>query len=170
MALIQYNPLNPEHEILLMQWWARLIEEGELRTVFDDRYERLSEVFAAFRHDPLFFEADQHGIWGAFWFDATALAGAFFSIWLRADHRQSRRSLEAISEALGAGFHVFKYRAVLVVTREPAIAKLHWRYGFTKLGTVPGLYFGDDAIVSYMTDDQFDAIARPEAAVNGAAL
>lgn len=159
--LTQYDPTSPEHEILLMQWWAHLLEQNELLTVFDARYQRLSEVFAAFRTDPLLFVADAAGIWGAFWFDE-ALGGAFFSIWLRQDHRQSRQSLEAISEALGVGFHAFKYRAVIVVTKEPAIARLHQKYGFAKLGAVPGLYFGDTALISVMTDDMFDQIAAPQ--------
>lgn len=161
--LVQYDPTSPEHEILLMQWWAHLLETGELSTVFGPNYQRLSEVFAAFRSSPLFFTADAHGFSRAFWFD-DALAGAFFSIWLRQDQRQSKASLEAISEALGVGFHALKYRAVIVVTKDPTIARLHQRYGFTKLGNVPGLYFGETALISVMTDDTFDQIATPQEA------
>jgi len=159
MALRQYDSTNPQDEILLLQWWSHLVETNELRTVFDERYERVSEFLLAFRHDVLLIETDERGIWGAFWFDKSPLAGAFFSLWLRRDHRQSKASLEAISLALGVGFHDLKFRAILVVTSEPVIAKLHQKYGFHRLGVVPGLYFGNDAIVSYMTDDQFDAIA-----------
>ena len=57
------------------------------------------------------------------------------------------------------GFHDLKFRAILVVTSEPVIAKLHQRYGFHRSWRRAGLYFGADAIVSYMTDDQFDQIA-----------
>ncbi|MCC6573300.1 MAG: hypothetical protein IT462_05855 [Planctomycetes bacterium] len=157
--LRQYDPTNPQDEILLLQWWSLLVETNELHTVFDARYERVSEFLLAFRQDVLLLEVDERGIWGAFWFDRSPLAGAFFSLWLRKDHRQSKASLEAISLALGVGFHDLQFRAVLVVTSEPAIAALHQRYGFARLGVVPGLYFGQPAIVSYMTDDMFDQIA-----------
>ena len=154
-----YNPNDPQDELLLLNFWSHLVESNELLTVFNEAYTRVSEFFLAFRQDVLLIETDERGIWGAFWFDRSPLAGAFFSLWLRADRRHSRHSLESISAAIGFGFHDLKFRALLVVTREPGIAKMHWRYGFQKLGLVPGLYFGDTAIVSYLTDDMFDAIA-----------
>ena len=162
--LIQYDPNDATHEVRLMQWWAHLLETNELPSLFGPDCQRLSEVFGAFRAAPLFFTADAQGFSRAFWFDS-ALGGAFFSIWLRQDQRQSRASLEAISEALGIGFHGLKYRAVIVVTKDAVIARLHQRYGFAKLGAVPGLYFGETALISVMTDDMFDQIAAPVQAV-----
>lgn len=162
MELRQYNPESADDEALLLHWWSSLLETEELTTVFDKRYERVSEFLLAFRQDVLLIGVDARGIWGAFWFDASPLDGAFFSLWLRKDRRQSRSSLVAISKALGVGFHELKYRVILVVTNEPTIAGMHQRYGFARLGTVPALYHGQPAIVSYMTDDMFDGIAKSE--------
>ena len=158
-----YNANDPQDELLLLNWWSTLVETQELHTVFDERYERISEFLIAFRQDVLLVEVDEKGIWGAFWYDRSPLAGAFFSLWLRKDHRQSRASLTAIAQAIGVGFHELNFRAILVVTKEKGIAEMHRRYGFTRLGVVPGLYFGDAAIVSYMTDDMYDQVGRDEA-------
>jgi hypothetical protein len=147
---------------LLLRWWGTMYQANEIVPILGERHLRLAQFFAAFQAPTqLFYAADEMDITIACWFDPSPLQAAFFSVWVCPAWRGSRRGLGVVLDALNAGFTEFRLPAIILVTNDEKIQRLHAHLGATHCGTIPGIYAGQDARISYITADVFpDICAR----------
>lgn len=150
MAVELYVP-SAEADALLLQWWARMGEAGEIAIAFPAF--AAPSTFLATMQPPnaLFIERDAQGIAVASWFSPT-LNGAMLNLWAREDWRQ-RRWFSSTIEALG---HAFDYVPVVVfVTQSPHVIAAARDAGFEVPVTIPHLVPGGDATLGYLTRERY---------------
>jgi hypothetical protein len=136
-----------------------MLTEGEAHLVLGPGHERLSVFLASMQYVDLLYDTDENGaIWFAAWFDSTVLSAGSLSVWITAPLRGTRTALKNTLSALAFAFT--KWPVVLVVTSMPEKEKLHRHLGFTPLGHVPHMYFGEPARISYMTAEHFPAVCE----------
>jgi len=157
-----YDQQNPEHGVLVAQWWARAYENGDLALMATKRSQSLSGFFKMIDAPTiLLFECDEQGIWIAGWFEPTFDA-AFFSLWVRPDKR-SKDALPVLFTMYDMGFRVWPM--IMGVTKQERLLRSHERLGYTVVGKIPKFFDGEDAwLVTLTKEDFYSTNERSEAA------
>lgn len=158
MKLLEYVP-GIESDILLARWWETLAESGDLGEVFSVEFAALGAFMEGMKNTTLLYDYDDKGIWFAIWADRI-MSGAFFGFWVREDRRPSingnlAESLSRVHEGLDRFFGV--YPVLFQVTRNPHIVELAMRIGAKILGRVPYIFDGEDAMITFLTKEDFAA-------------
>jgi len=155
-------------DLLLTQWWARLIcDETECRRVFSRETTASLHSFLSTFQPPnqLVFKSDlKLGLWFAVWLEP-ALSGAFVGLWCRDKMRHTKAALEAGEEALDYG--LYRYPVLIGVTKQEKLLDAHRRLGYNVLGKIPRIFDGEDAWIVHITRESFEArktylVQRPE--------
>lgn len=146
-----YEP-GIESDLLLLRWYGHMGEIGDLEKVFSVTMAPCSAFMSEMRKCFVVYEADADGIWFAAWFDP-AMAGAYHHAWIRHDHRKSRAGLLAMIESLYLGLE--RWPVLISVTKQPEVPTQIQRLGFVTLGTVPWLFDGEEATISYLDTAHF---------------
>lgn len=152
-GLRMYTP-TPYNDLLLVDWWRRLRDAGELDKVFTSSFETLSFFLRSF-HPPtsLFFtvEKDEH-ISLAVWV-RPAMGSAFFNLWINKEHRKSKSSYRALLLAYRIVFQC--YDTVLGVTKQEKLLRIHVKAGYTVIGKLAKIWDGEDAWLLQFTKEDF---------------
>lgn len=149
----------PAEDLLLLHWWDQMQRAGELVPTLGERHERLAEFFAAFQVPArLLYETDGNAIAVACWYDPSPLSAAYFSCWVAPHWRGTRKGLRAIVAALGVGFVEYRLPAVLLVTSDPKIRKLHRHMGAEVCGEIPDVFAGGTAYLAYFRAAKYPAL------------
>ena len=154
-AMILYEP-SRDHDLVLARWWTTLISGDDASRTFSPDVTSNLHAFLSFFQLPrhLVFKLDGGGVWFAAWYEPI-MSGAFFGLWIREDHRQSRASFVAFEESIRAGLVVSP--VLIGVTRQPDLIDEHERVGYTLVGRIPELWDGDDVWILTMTRESFNA-------------
>lgn len=157
--MLLYEP-GVQTDLLVLDWYWRMGQCDDLERVFSVTMAPCSAFMSEMRKCVLMYERDADGIYFAAWFDP-AMAGAFHHAWIRADKRQSRQAFVAMLESIHLGLE--RWPVLLSVTRQAKLLSGLQRMGFTTLGRVPGLFDGDEAIISFIDADHFyEAVKKYE--------
>lgn len=158
--LTEYAP-GTAHDVLLLQWWARMLELGDTDSVLGPNGFTLYGFFKEFQPPTgLLFAADTDGIYFAIWF-VPFMGGAIMGLWVRPDWRQAR--WDAYGNAgLDRAFEAVPL--IMFVSKNPQVMKMApERFGFTLLGDVPHLYGGEQVGgVGYLTRETHQWRRRQE--------
>lgn len=158
MSLIRHSK-QPSEDLLVINWWARMLVENEGHLVLGPGRERVKDLLNLIDEVLLFYDLDEDGnIWYAAWFEGGLLAAGGMSIWIAEARRSTRQALYNTLEALGDAFKCWP--VVTVVTETAEKERLHQHLGFEPLGHVPLMYFGNTARISYMTNEHYPAVVE----------
>src|SRR5688572_17276060 len=112
-----------------------MMRDQELIPTLGERHTRLAEFYGAFQTPTrLLYETDGERMAVVTWFDPSPLNAAYFACWVAPEWRGSRKGLKVILAALGVGFVEYGFPAVLLVTKDARIRKLHRHLGATFCG------------------------------------
>jgi hypothetical protein len=150
----QYNPKNPAHEMIALQWF--LLLKGKPQE-FADLFARDLQSLTRFlywmaNNVALGWECDERGAWACAWVEPM-LTGAFFGGWIREDKRGTVGAVMFIRKAYRQAFE--KFPVIIGITKQPALHDLHIALGYDYLGTVPKLFDNADARVYVLTKENF---------------
>src|SRR5438445_9732349 len=118
---------HADEDLLLCDWYQRLVAGDEIADVFAPELRALSTFLLSWRpggQRALVYEADEEGIWFASWWEGF-FAGAAFGIWVRPDYRQpdhAEAGWAAFDLAMAAAFRHFP--VLVALTKSPRIVKL----------------------------------------------
>jgi len=150
-----YAP-SPQADMLIVQWWHRLLQVGDLERTFTKSALAISQFFALIQPPKrsLAYEADDQGIWMGFLLDPT-MSAAFVALWLDPRKRMSRTALASVERCYEAALEEFP--VLLGVTRQEKLLPEHERWGYEVLGRLPKIYDGDDGWIVTLTREGYDA-------------
>jgi hypothetical protein len=140
-------------EYLLIDWYAKLIQSGDMALTFTLDMRWMGNFLQYFRKATLGYACDEKGIFFACWLEPL-LSGAFFGMWIREDKRQASTSLKLAIEAYGEAFKV--YTVLMGLCKQDHLKDVHLKLGYTLQCTIPGLWNGEDVAVYSMTREQWE--------------
>jgi hypothetical protein len=142
-------------DALIIQWWAQLVESGELELTFGKGCVAISQFFKLLtENDRLFlYDTDDKGICLAF-LVSPIMNAAFLTLWVAPHLRASREALLTIEDAYGRIFE--GYPVILGLTKQEKLLKVHQHFGYATLGKVPLIFDGEDAWVEVLTKADFE--------------
>lgn len=151
--LFQYTATAPE-DILVARWWSRMFADGDVDRLFTRDARTLAGLLRIIAPPKvMFYAADANGdLWYAAWFEqlfSSLVAG----MWIRRDRRSAPGALAAWLETLHAALEVSP--TVLGITKHVNLLRSHRKIGYTVLGSVPGMWDGEDAWVVMLTREAF---------------
>lgn len=156
--MVKYQ-IGVKEDLALLAWWYHLANSGDLEATFNRETAALTQFFKVFEAPTeLYYEQDDQGFTVASWL-TPMMDGAFFSLWIRADKRQSKSSLNFIIELLGTA--LARYKVLLFVTRNENVMELAKRIGFEPKGEIPYLFDGDTAFVGTLTPFALESATQP---------
>ena len=140
-------------EWLLVGWFYELLQSGDMNVTFTPDMRFLSNFLGMFRsRATLGYSADEKGIWFAFWVEP-CISGAFAGAWIRKDKRTSLAAVRAFREGINEAFKVFT--VLIGLCKQEELRSMHQRLGYKQMGTVPGLWYGEDVDVWVLTQDDW---------------
>jgi len=153
LGVVLYQP-SFEMDNALFRWWHELNLTGDFELAFSRNEQPLSVFMDSFKPPTVLILAldPTARIWCAGWFrpfNTTALIGA----WVREDQRSTPESKEIAHFCYQAGFKIWP--TLVSVTRFDYLLKLHRRWGFKVLGSVPNIADNDDAWILYLTEENY---------------
>lgn len=130
---------DPQTDLLMVQWWLRMREDGDLEKTFLQSALTLSGFMSVWRADTgLMLEIDEEGITVAGWIQRFMGAG-MFGLWVRADKRKNIGTLRAVLNMYRAVFGA-GLTSIVGITKQPELLEEHERLGYKILGSVPYLW------------------------------
>jgi len=153
MSVEVYVP-SVETDALLLQWWARMNDAGELETIFPS-FATPSAFLAAMQvPTAVLFDHDTDGITVAVWCTAL-LHSAALSLWVRKDYRH-RRWVHVVIDALRTLFTA-GVRLIVFVSELPHVIRAAQDVHFEILGQIPSLVSSaQNATIGFLTVQQFE--------------
>ena len=144
-----------EGDLLLLQWWSILVEDGELLDVFSEIAETPSGFLGVFTNPNIafFYDIDEKGITKAIWFEPFMGTNVSMGMWCRKDWRHGRWWGDLI-DVLGKMFE--HTPMVMFITKRPHVVESALRVGFTSMGKMPYAYRGEDGYVAYLTREEYE--------------
>jgi len=145
-------------DLLVAQLWAQMQRDGTLLAAFNDEDFTLGDLIDLFSApNTMFYKVDKSGIWFVVWL-SPVMGGAFLSTYLRPDYRGEIAGHDARETYHSAAREIMEqafgsYRVLLVVTQQEWLLPNIKRLGYTVLGKIPFLFYGNDAWVGYMTPE-----------------
>lgn len=139
-------------EYLLVDWYAKLIQNGDMALVFAPDMRYLGNFLAHFRKLTLGYACDKDGIFFACWLEPL-LSGANFGVWVRENMRHAPTTLRLLTTAYNEAFKVFT--VLLGLCKQPALQDIHRKLGYKKAFTIPALWNGEDVDVYVITQDMW---------------
>jgi hypothetical protein len=133
---------SAEEDLLVLQWWARLMESKEMEFMFATPHTPASLLRVFQPPNIMLYEPSDTGFWFVAWFEPS-FTGAFFSIWVAPEKRKSTYVYEAFLKAADSGFQNFD--TLLGVTKQEHLLEQHKKVGYTHLCTIPRFFNGQDA-------------------------
>jgi hypothetical protein len=135
---VVYRP-SFTHDAWLLQWYARLIADGELAELLSVR----ARPLAAFMHNfqaPTVLWLEVEPDWGprvvqgAMWF-APFLDGASVGLYLAPEWRHTRPSVVFVTETMSAALE--RWPVLVAWTHDPRRVRTYRRFGLVLSGSVP---------------------------------
>ena len=141
-------------EFLLIDWYAQLVQSGDMSVTFTPDMRYMSNFLGYFRgRSTLGYSCDSRGIYFACWLEPF-LSGAFFGIWIRESHRTTSAALRLTIEAYN---EAFKFATVLIgICKQEHLRELHKKLGYTHTTSIPALWNGEAVDVYAITRDQWE--------------
>jgi hypothetical protein len=140
-------------EFMLIDWYAQLIQSGDMAVTFTPDMRYMSSFLGYFRgRATLGYSCDSRGIYFACWIEPF-LSGAFFGIWIREPYRTRPVALKLTIEAYDAAFQT---ATVLIgICKQEHLRELHEKLGYQRLATIPALWSGDSVDAYAITKDMW---------------
>lgn len=153
MALKLYEP-SKEDDLILAQWYAQLMESGDMDLTFMPDLHKLSNFLNTFRPPAeLTFNEDSHGIFLAAWLTPMLPNVASFGAWIRQDKRHSQ---DAVQELLHIYTVAFEHVEVLIsFTKQGHLIELLTKLGYELLLEVPKMWADSDGWILALTKEAF---------------
>lgn len=139
-------------DLRLLNWWAHLVDTGDITKVFNAEMQSPSAFLAYFqRPTSLFTLTEEEQVKLAIWY-TPALSGAMLNIWAAPKYRFGRYSpyvIDTMRQVLGI------VPIVLFITRSRRVVHEAEKAGFTSAGQIPAVYFGESAYFGYFSREEF---------------
>lgn len=157
MKLYEYGT-DCNTDLLIVQWWMRMREDGDLKLVFFPALHSLSAFVGNWKSGDLMLEIDDKGITAAMWVNYF-MSSAVIGLYIRPDKRHHLGTLRAV---LGMYRMLFTARdgaikSIIGVTKQPDLLPEHEKLGYKVLGKVAGIYNGEDGYVVVLAQSDFMA-------------
>lgn len=151
------------HDTVLLGWFFKAMEEP---TVFQDTFgpnmNTVSQFFQHFRAPRiLWYDLDDNGnVLHAAWGEKYLTEGVHLSWWTHPDHRGKPCVYRTFCQVVDT---IFKYTHVIVASigqkhdpdEHAKYIKMHERLGYVYLGKIPGVFFGRDFHIMYLTQENW---------------
>jgi hypothetical protein len=170
---------NRDNDLEIVRWWVRMERDGDLDKLMMEGARSVSDLFRLVQPPKaMLWLLDDEGVWFAMWFEQ-CFGGAFCGAWLRQDRRGSRQGVWAFLDAWT--WALTAWPVLIGVTKQPELAAIHRKVGYTTLGAIPTIFDGQEATIMYLTRSAFretlrrlrrptaplDALLDPQIAANG---
>ncbi len=147
-----YDSRDCHMDLLLAQMYARIVESGEIHMMFATPHTLGSFIAMFVLPNNLIFDVDDDGITMAMWFEPM-FSGAFVSVWIRPDRRQSPSAFKALIRGYDAGFQL--YPILLGITKQKELLATHRKLGYILKCEIPGFFGGKTAYVVQLDRKRF---------------
>lgn len=146
-----------EEDILILRWWIRLQQTGEISDIRNPEAFRLSTFFSDFQPPTtLLYALDRNGqIDFACWLDAPPAdrKTVYHGNWTAAEIRGTRRQYNLTRLSYQLIFEFFEN--ITALTWQPELLKIHEKLGYVITGTIPN-YLGHELVYQvYLTKPAF---------------
>jgi hypothetical protein len=149
-VIVQYTPTY-KLDALLLQWYARLLQDGELATMLVDRLHPASS-FLRFFQPPTLLRLDVvETIRAAMWF-SPLLDGAVVGLYVCPEWRHLRRGTMFTVEGLQWGLS--RWPVLVGWTRNARRVRTYRRFGFQLGGSIPNAQGGQTVWMVTLTAEQ----------------
>lgn len=145
---LQFYRGTADEDLLIAQWYLRMVNDGDLPHVFSRDSWTLSALFRIVGPPKvLTYETDAEGIWFAFWAESFMNA-VMTGLWIR----QGKRSRLGLYNFLDvAAFHLARVPTIFGITKQEKLLELHENLGYTVVDEVAGLFDGETAWLVKLT-------------------
>lgn len=139
---------------ILIDLWGKMQRSGDLEKTFLSGSQTLLSFMKILAKPETRFAYDQDGPYFCAWCEPV-MAGVALGFWVREDKRKSRICLTLAHQLFAELFQGTS--TVVVITKDPSIKLFHEHFGFEHLGSIPSIYDGDPAYISYLTRETYTA-------------
>lgn len=146
---------TPDDDLRIMQWYLRMLQDGEFNEFMADNVNTLGQFYAVINRpeSTLLYECDNNGIL------QTALFEPFFksvcaSIWTIKSLRGTSRQIAFMHAILAAAYNVWP--SIVALVRHDWIATMHAKAGFKIAGELPYLSGSDPTTILYATKEMYE--------------
>jgi len=146
-------------DTLLLRWWIRLQESGDIDRLITPDAHRLSTFLGIFRMPTtMFYGLDNYNsIDNAAWFtpvdDTSKHRMAYAAVWCRPNIRGKRRQFHFTTLVYSLIFEF--YDALLGMTWQSSLLDIHKKLGYNIIGCIPGLYDQPHCYVVHLKREDF---------------
>ena len=148
--LLEYIP-GEAADALMIHWYVKITNTGEKKNLMGA--DTVLTFIKFFEGKDLVLKTNSElGIWFAAWYEPT-FDGAFQGMWTDKSKRGTKTHLRAVEQAFEYGLS--KWPILLGTTRQEHIIDEHVRLGYTVLGKIPKLWYGDDVWLMYLTRESY---------------
>ena len=150
---------HESEDTLLLRWWIRLQESGDIHNLIAPDAHRLSSFLGLFRlPTTLFYSLDnENSIDNVSWFmpvdNAASHHMAYASLWSRQTKRGTRRQFHFTVLTYSLIFEF--YDALLGMTWQPKLLDLHKKSGYNIVGCIPGMFDQKQCYIVHLTRESF---------------
>ena len=147
-----------ENDLEIVRWWVRMDRDGDLDKLMMEGSRSVSDLFRLIQPPKtMLWLLDDEGVWFAMWFEQ-CFNGVFCGAWMRQDYRGRRAGTFAFLDAWT--WALVAWPVLIGVTKQPDLVGIHRRVGYTVMGSIPGLFDGQEATVMYLTRAAFRETLR----------
>ncbi len=152
---------NPAEDLIMLRWWMRLSETGDINKLMLPEARRLSAFLNTFKLPvTLIYSLDSaNDVCSAFW--ASPVDGiskhraAYCGVWTRTDLRGKRFQFDFNLFAYTFAFEF--YDALLGTTWQQDLLDLHQKLGYSVVGCIPNLHDEDFIYIVHLTREAFQS-------------
>lgn len=142
MALGYYEGSH-EDDMMLLHWYLRMHEDGELERVLMPDVNSLSKFYSLFQlPTQLLLDIDEQGIVVAFWITPMLPTAAMLGLYVRPDKRHSAATYKSVLRMYAKAFdHV---DVLFGVTKQEALLAAHEKLGYQVLTQLDKIWGGTE--------------------------
>jgi len=153
-----YAP-GTDGDVPLLKWYIEICRDNSIDAAFAPSMHPLGSFMRNMLvpETGLIYAEDEQGWWGVSWF-VPVMGALGWGLWIREDYRGSGRyeKVTFVMETLNVAFQATPI--ILAPTRQPKVATLSLRFGFTNMGQIPYLFEGQSCYILYQTREGFAPI------------
>lgn len=152
---------NQAEDLLMLRWWIKLNETGDLERLILPESRRLSPFLNTYKQPTtmIYSLAPDGEFDNTFWAtpvdDTSKHRAAYCGAWSRTDLRGRRRQLHFAAFVYSFAFEF--YDTLLGMTWQQDLLDLHQKFGYNIVGCIPNLYDEDFLYIVHLTKANFQA-------------